>query len=575
MKKTGIFKFIKPYLFQCIISMLLSVITVLLTLIIPIFTGEAIDLMLGQAGVDIDGVIRYVIIIAIIIPVNALLTYLMNMINSHICYGVSKDMRQTLFAHLMKLDISFFDRCGQGDVASRISNDADVVSDGLLLGISNLFTGIVTIICTLVFMLRVSWVIALVVIIITPVSLFVARFIARRTYDRFEKQAQNRAKQLGLASEAIENMDVIRQYGCEDIFIKKYDEVTKEYKNNSLAATFFSSITNPSTRFVNSIVYAAVGVCGAIYAVGGGITVGMLSVFLSYASQYTKPFNEISGVITELQNAFACAGRIGEVLDEPEEAEEKAEEEADNIKDNLEKTVEFEDVCFSYDKERRLIEHLDIKAKQGDRVAIVGPTGAGKSTLMNLLMRFYDVDAGSISVSGRDVRSISRDELRSGFGMVLQETFIRAGSVYDNIAFGREATKEEVIQAARSARAHSFIKRLPNGYETVLKENGAGLSEGEKQLICIARVMLRIPDMLILDEATSSIDTRTEVLIGESFKEMMKGRTSFVVAHRLQTIRDSDLILVMKDGQVVEQGTHDALISGDGYYKKLFSLTQS
>ena len=587
MRKTGIFKFIKPYLFQCIISMILSVITVLLTLIIPIFTGEAIDLMLGQAGVDIDGVIRYVIIIAIIIPVNALLTYLMNMINSHICYGVSKDMRQTLFAHLMKLDISFFDRCGQGDVASRISNDADVVSDGLLLGISNLFTGIVTVICTLVFMLRVSCVIALVVIIITPVSLFVARFIARRTYDRFEKQAQNRAKQLGIASEAIENMDVIRQYGCEDIFIKKYDEVTKEYKNNSLAATFFSSITNPSTRFVNSIVYAAVGVCGAIYAVGGGITVGMLSVFLSYASQYTKPFNEISGVITELQNAFACAGRIGEVLDEPEEAEEEAEEKAeeeskekteekaDNINNNLEKTVEFEDVSFSYDKERKLIEHLDIVAKAGDRVAIVGPTGAGKSTLMNLLMRFYDVDAGSISVSGRDVRSISKDELRSGFGMVLQETFIRAGSVYDNIAFGREATKEEVIQAARSARAHSFIKRLPNGYETVLKENGAGLSEGEKQLICIARVMLRIPDMLILDEATSSIDTRTEVLIGESFKEMMKGRTCFVVAHRLQTIRDSDMILVMKDGQVVEQGTHDALISGDGYYKKLFSLTQS
>ncbi len=591
MKKTGIFKFIKPYLFQCIISMLLSVITVLLTLVIPIFTGEAIDLMLGKMGVDIDGVIRYVIIIAIIIPVNALLTYLMNMINSHICYGVSKDMRQALFAHLMKLDISFFDRCGQGDVASRISNDADVVSDGLLLGISNLFTGIVTIICTLVFMLRVSWVIALVVIIITPVSLFVARFIARRTYDRFEKQAQNRAKQLGLASEAIENMDVIRQYGCEDIFIKKYDEVTKEYKNNSLAATFFSSITNPSTRFVNSIVYAAVGVSGAIYAAGGGITVGMLSVFLSYASQYTKPFNEISGVITELQNAFACAGRIGEVLDEPEEAEKKAEEEseekteekfgesaegeADNINNNLEKTVEFEDVSFSYDKERKLIEHLDIKAKPGDRVAIVGPTGAGKSTLMNLLMRFYDVDEGWITVSGRDIRSISRDELRSGFGMVLQETFIRAGTVYDNIAFGREATKEEVIRAARSARAHSFITRLLHGYETVLKENGAGLSEGEKQLICIARVMLRIPDMLILDEATSSIDTRTEVLIGESFKEMMKGRTSFVVAHRLQTIRDSDLILVMKDGQVVEQGTHDALISGDGYYKKLFSLTQS
>ncbi|MCR4605159.1 MAG: ABC transporter ATP-binding protein/permease [Eubacterium sp.] len=594
MKIKRLTPFIKPYVIHIIFSIVFALVSVALSLYIPILTGEAIDVIIGSGQVDMEKIINIIIWIAILIPICAVATYVMNLLNNHICYGVSKDMREAAFSHLMKLDIEFFDSHKSGDITSRISADADAVADGLLMGISNLFTGIITILGTICFMFSVSALIAAVVVVVTPVSLLVARFIARRSFDKFSAQARDRGEQMSIAEEAIENMNVIRSYGAEDIFIEKYSDATERLKKNSFAATFFSSITNPSTRFVNSIVYASVGVFGAMYAMNGGISVGMLSVFLSYASQYTKPFNEISGVITELQNSIACAGRIYEILDEKTE-EKGGVKTASKVGDTENKykqiknenmvgsdtknaygRVVFDKVSFSYDKDKKLIENLNLNVNSGDRVAIVGPTGAGKSTLINLIMRFYDVDDGNILVSGKDVRKYDRDELRAGFGMVLQETFIRAGTIRDNITFGREGfSDEEIIEAAKNAHAHSFIKKLPKGYDTVLTENGGGLSEGEKQLLCIARVMLDVPGMLILDEATSSIDTRTELLISQSFKQMMSGRTSFIVAHRLQTIRDADTILVMTDGKVVEQGSHDALLTHGGYYSKLFYLSQS
>ena len=591
-----LFTYIKPYIVWVIISLILAVITVVLSLYIPILIGRVVDLLVGKRDVDFDGISQILIRIGVLIPITAIATYIMNICNNHISYSVAADMRNATFEKLHKLPISYIDSHPSGDLTSRITTDADTVADGLLMGFASIFTGVLTILGTLVFMIRLSLPIAAVVVVVTPLSLLVARFIAKRSYDKFTDQAADRGELLSISEEAISHLDVIRAYGAEDIFIKKYTDTADKLKNDSLGAVFFSSITNPATRFVNAIVYAAVGVIGALYAVGGGISVGTLAVFLSYANQYTKPFNEISGVVTELQNAFACAGRIYEILDVEAEDENRSrsndtrsndissvgkaetvkEELVDNDADMIASRdvagkVNFEGVEFSYDKEKSLIEEFNLDVSPGSRVAIVGPTGAGKSTVINLLMRFYDVDDGTIFVDDEDIRDLNRDELRSDFGMVLQETWVRSGTVRDNITLGREGfSDEEVKAAAKAAFAHSFIKRLPDGYNTVLSEDGGGLSEGEKQLLCVTRVMLDIPDMLILDEATSSIDTRTEARIGKAFSQMMRGRTSFIVAHRLQTIKEADIILVMKDGAIVEQGSHEELLKAGGVYKQLY-----
>ncbi len=559
------------------LSLLFAVISTVLSLYIPIVIGDAIDFIIGEGKVDMKEVLSTILVIGICAGASALTAYLMKLCNNRICFGVIKDMRTDAFYVIEKLPISYIDSHPHGDIVSRVIADADAVSDGLLLGSTSLFTGIITIIITLVFMFITSVPIAITVVVVTPLSLIFARFVSRRTYRLFLAQSKDRGEQTALIDEVFNNIECVQTFGREQAFTNDFDKIANKLKKDSLGATFFSSITNPGTRFVNNIVYAAVGVFGALFAVRGSITVGVLTAFLSYANQYTKPFNEISGVITELQNAIACAGRIIELVDEP--CEKKSND--DTLLTDVNGSVDFNDVYFSYDKtdefkpDEALIRDLNLDVKPGSRVAIVGPTGAGKSTIINLLMRFYDVDHGVITVSDHDIASVDRDSLREQYGMVLQETWLAHGSVRDNIAFGRpEATLDEVIAAAKEAHAHSFISRLPDGYDTVI-DDATGLSAGQRQLLCIARVMLHLPPMLILDEATSSIDTRTEMRIRRAFDKMMEGRTSFIVAHRLQTIREADVILVMRDGAIVEQGTHEELIAANGFYKKLYDASRA
>lgn len=569
----NVLRYIRRYWLYLILSLLLAVVTVALTLYIPILTGNAVDHIVGRGQVDFDVIAGICRRIAVAIALTMAAQWIMNVCNNKITYGVVRDIREDAFQCIQKLPLRYIDSHSYGEVVSRVIADADQFADGLLMGFTQLFTGIVTILGTLGFMLSVSVPITVVVVVVTPVSLFVAAFIAKRTYQMFRLQSETRGEQTALVEEMIGNQKVVQAFGHEEEAMEQFDEINERLRDCSLKGTFFSSITNPATRFVNSLVYAAVGIFGAVFAVRGGISVGQLSCFLSYANQYTKPFNEISGVVTELQNAIACAGRVLELIgEEPETAEPENAivlEEADG-------RVEIEDVYFAYEPDQRLIEHFDFKVEKGQRIAIVGPTGCGKTTLINLLMRFYDVDRGSIRVSGKDIRKITRESLRSNYGMVLQETWLKRGTIRDNIAMGRpDAAEEEIVRAAKASHAHSFIKRLPQGYDTVIGEDGGSLSAGQKQLLCIARVMLCLPPMLILDEATSSIDTRTEMKIQQAFGEMMRGRTSFIVAHRLSTIREADVILVMKDGTILEQGNHEELLAKGGFYKNLFEAQWS
>lgn len=559
---------IKPYRTYVIISLIVAALSVAAQLYIPILTGDAIDEMVGAGQVNFTGVARIVIYIALSIGVAALAQWIMSECNNRVTYGVSRDLRDEAIAKMQRLPLKYLDTHSSGDLVSRIIADVDAFADGLLMGFSQLFTGVMTIIGTLSFMLYVDARIALVVICVTPLSLVAAAFVARRTYRYFRAQTIERGAQTALVNELIDGQKVVKAFGHEQQSLKDFDEINERLRDVSMKAVFFSSITNPVTRFVNNLVYAGVGLTGALMALGGGISVGQLSVFLSYANQYTKPFNEISGVVTELQNALACASRIYEFLDETEQVPEK--QNAAQLKPGG--TVELKHVAFSYQPDRKLIEDLNLDVAPGERVAIVGPTGCGKTTLINLLMRFYDVDSGSISVAGHDIRDVTRDSLRRSYGMVLQDTWLRAGTIRSNIAYGKpDATDDEVIAAAKASHAHSFITRLPNGYDTVITEGGEDLSQGQRQLLCIARVMLCLPPMLILDEATSSIDTRTEIKIQQAFLRMMQGRTSFIVAHRLSTIREANVILVMKDGHIIEQGSHDELIKKQGFYYKLYN----
>lgn len=563
-----VLRYIRRYWSYLILSLLLAVVTVALTLYIPILTGNAIDHIVGRGQVDYDVILTIAKKIAIAIALTMVAQWVMNVCNNKVTYGVVRDIRADAFGRLQHLPLRYIDSHSYGEVVSRVIADADQFADGLLLGFTQLFTGLITILGTLGFMLSVSVPITVVVVVLTPVSLFVASFIAKRTYQMFRLQSETRGEQTALIEEMIGNQKVVQAFGHEKASMEQFDEINERLRACSLKGTFFSSLTNPCTRFVNSLVYAAVGIFGAVYAVRGGISVGQLSCFLSYANQYTKPFNEISGVVTELQNAIACAGRVLELIEEEPETKDAADawvlEQADG-------RVDIENVYFSYEPDQKLIEHFNLQVGKGQRVAIVGPTGCGKTTLINLLMRFYDINSGSIRVSGKDIRKITRESLRNNYGMVLQETWLKRGSIRDNIAMGRTgATEDEIIQAAKASHAHSFIKRLPQGYDTVIGEDGGGLSAGQKQLLCIARVMLCLPPVLILDEATSSIDTRTEIKIQQAFGEMMRGRTSFIVAHRLSTIREADVILVMKDGMIMEQGNHEELLKKGGFYKNLF-----
>lgn len=568
-----VLRYIKRYWFYLILSLLLAVVTVAFTLYIPILTGDAIDSIVGRGQVDFDEVSAVLKKIALAIGITMIAQWIMNVCNNTITYGVVRDIRTDAFRKIERLPLRYIDSHSYGGVVSRVIADADQFADGLLMGFTQLFTGIITILGTLGFMLSVNVSITVVVVVITPVSLFVASFIAKRTYQMFRLQSETRGEQTALVEEMIGNQKVVQAFGQEENVMERFDEINERLRACSLKGIFFSSITNPSTRFVNSLVYASVGIFGAVYAVRGGITVGQLSCFLSYANQYTKPFNEISGVVTELQNAIACAGRVLELIEEEPEPEEP--DDAVELRD-VDGSVELRDVAFSYEPEQRLIENFSLSVKPGQRVAIVGPTGCGKTTLINLLMRFYDVKAGAIQVSGHDIRNVTRKSLRENYGMVLQETWLKRGTIRDNIVMGRpEATEEEIVRAAKASHAHSFIKRLPNGYDTVIGEDGGSLSAGQKQLLCITRVMLCLPPMLILDEATSSIDTRTEMRIQKAFATMMKGRTSFIVAHRLSTIQEADVILVMKDGHIIEQGSHEELLAKGGFYKTLFEAQWS
>lgn len=563
-----VLRYIRRYWFYLILSLLLAVVTVALTLYIPILTGNAIDHIVGRGQVDYDVILAIAKKIAIAIALTMAAQWVMNVCNNKLTYGVVRDIRADAFGRLQHLPLSYIDSHSYGEIVSRVIADADQFADGLLMGFTQLFTGLITILGTLGFMLSVSVPITVVVVVLTPVSLFVASFIAKRTYQMFRLQSETRGEQTALIEEMIGNQKVVQAFGHEKEAMEQFDEINERLRVCSLKGTFFSSLTNPCTRFVNSLVYAAVGIFGAVYAVRGGISVGQLSCFLSYANQYTKPFNEISGVVTELQNAIACAGRVLELIEEEPETGDPSDA---VILGQADGRVDIEDVYFAYEPDQKLIEHFNLRVEKGQRVAIVGPTGCGKTTLINLLMRFYDVDSGSIRVSGKDIRKITRESLRSNYGMVLQETWLKRGSIRDNIAMGRpDATEDEITRAAKASHAHSFIKRLPQGYDTVIGEDGGGLSAGQKQLLCIARVMLCLPPVLILDEATSSIDTRTEIRIQQAFGEMMRGRTSFIVAHRLSTIREADVILVMKDGTVIEQGNHEELLAKGGFYKKLF-----
>lgn len=560
---------IARYRLNAVLSILLSAVYVGLSLYVPILAGRAIDSIIAPGSVDYAQIMLELTKIAVVAAIAALAQWLMNIINNSMTYNVVKDMRTEAFDRLMKLPLSYIDAHPYGETVSRIIADVDQFADGLLLGFSQLFTGILTIIGTLVFMLSVNAPITLAVVILTPLSLFVARFIARRTHSMFARQGEDRAEQTAFVEEMIGNQKVVQAFAHEQANEERFDEINKRLSESSLQAIFYSSITNPATRFINSLVYAAVGLTGAFAAVAGSITVGGLSAFLSYANQYTKPFNEISGVITEFQNALVCAERIFALIEEPTEEPNAADA---RVLDHAEGIVQANAVAFSYVADRPLIKCLDLDVKSGERVAIVGPTGCGKTTLINLLMRFYDVNAGSISVDGTDIRNITRHSLRRNYGMVLQETWLKEGTIRDNIVMGKpDATEEEIIAAAKAAHSHGFITRLPKGYDTVIGEDGGSLSQGQKQLLCITRVMLCLPPMLILDEATSSIDTRTEQHIQHAFAQLMQGRTSFIVAHRLSTIKNADMILVMKDGDIIEKGKHDELVARGGFYAALYN----
>lgn len=572
-KQTEIIKkvlhYIKKYRLLIIVSLTMAFIQVAATLYIPILTGHAVDCIVGEGNVDQDGLLVILKRMGGVLLLAAVAQWLLNHCNNTITYKVTRDIRESAFQKMQRLPIAYLDSHSYGEIVSRVIADTDQFADGLLMGFTQFFTGIMTILGTLCFMLSIQVHITLVVVVITPLSLFVASFIAKRTYRMFRQQSEVRGRQTALINEMIGGQKVVQAFGREKIVVQQFDAINQELGQTSLWATFFSSITNPSTRFVNSLVYTGVGIFGAFSAIRGGITVGQLTSFLSYANQYTKPFNEISGVITELQNAIACAGRIFELI------EEKAEE--PDAPDAIELTtvdgqVDIEDVSFSYVPDRPLIEHFTCHVKSGQRIAIVGPTGCGKTTMINLLMRFYDVDAGCIRVSGVPVQEMTRKSLRTSYGMVLQETWLKEGTIRDNIVLGKpDATQAEIEEAAKQSHAHSFIKRLPKGYDTWIQEDGGNLSQGQKQLLCITRVMLALPPMLILDEATSSIDTRTEVKIQEAFARLMQGRTSFIVAHRLSTIREADQILVMKDGKIMEQGTHKELLQKNGFYANLYN----
>ena len=564
-----VLKYIRKYTPALVLSLLLAGLTVLLTLYIPILTGNAVDLIIGEGQVDMPDIFAIMKKIAIVMIITAVGQWVMNTCNNYITYHVIRDIRTDAFAKLEILPLKYLDAHAYGDIVSRVIADVDTFADGLLMGFTQLFTGVLTILCTLGFMLVTNVPITLVVVCITPVSFLVAKFIATKTYSMFKEQSETRGEQTSLIEEMIDNQKIVNTFSRGEAVKSKFGEINGRLQKCSLKAIFFSSITNPATRFVNSLVYAGVGVFGALVAIKGGISVGRLSCFLSYANQYTKPFNEISGVVTELQNAFVCAGRIFELIDEepqvPDAADARVLEEAQG-------NVDLKDVYFQYVPEKKLIQNFNLQVKPGQRVAIVGPTGCGKTTVINLLMRFYDVNSGSIKVDGTDIRDITRGSLRTNYGMVLQETWLRSGTIRDNICMGKpDATEEEIIAAAKASHAHSFIKRLPQGYDTVITEDGGSLSQGQKQLLCITRVMLCLPPMLILDEATSSIDTRTEIKIQNAFATMMEGRTSFIVAHRLSTIQSADVILVMKDGNIIEQGNHETLLAKGGFYANLYN----
>ncbi len=564
-----VLNYIRRYWFMVGLSLVLAAVTVVLTLYIPILTGDAVDLLLGKGNVDFPAVFAIMKKIAVAMVFTAAAQWVMNTCNNHITYRVVKDIREDAFRRLEELPLKYLDSHAYGDIVSRVIADVDTFADGLLMGFTQLFTGVLTIIGTLIFMLVTNIPIALVVICITPVSFLVAKFIATRTYTMFRQQSETRGEQTNLIEEMIGNEKVVKTFSMEEKVKEQFAEINGRLQTCSLKAIFFSSITNPATRFVNSLVYAGVGIFGAFVAIRGGISVGRLSCFLSYANQYTKPFNEISGVVTELQNALACAARIFELIAEEPQVPDKEDA---LVLEHTKGNVKLENVNFSYVPEKKLIQNFNLEVKPGQRVAIVGPTGCGKTTVINLLMRFYDVDSGKILVDGTDIRDMTRGSLRTNYGMVLQETWLRAGTIRDNIRMGKpQATDEEVIAAAKSAHAHSFIKRLPEGYDTVITEDGGSLSQGQKQLLCIARVMLCLPPMLILDEATSSIDTRTELKIQNAFATMMKGRTSFIVAHRLSTIQEADTILVMRDGNIIEQGSHEQLLKQNGFYATLYN----
>lgn len=562
-------RYLKRYWFFLIISIGMSFISVALTLYIPILTGNAVDFILEPGKVDFPAILQIITTMGICIGITALAQWIMNICNNKMTYCIVRDVRRDAFDKMEQLPLKYLDSRTSGEIVSRIIADVDQFADGLLMGFTQLFTSIVTILGTLIFMLTIHPGVTLVVVCITPVSLFVAAFIAKKTYHMFQKQSETRGEQTGFIDEMIGNLKVVQAYNREAASMETFDEVNERLKQSSLKAIFFSSITNPATRFVNSLVYAGVGIAGAIAAIHGGITVGQLTTFLGYANQYTKPFNEISGVITELQNALACAARIFELIDEEPQLPDAADA---VVLEHVEGNVGIEDVSFSYVPEQTLLQHVNLKVRAGQRIAIVGPTGCGKTTLINLLMRFYDVNEGRILVEGQDIRNVTRTSLRDSYGMVLQETWLKTGTVRENIAMGRpDATEEEIMEAARLSHAHSFIKRLPQGYDTMINEGSDSLSQGQKQLLCIARVMLCRPPMLILDEATSSIDTRTEIRIQKAFNKLMEGRTSFIVAHRLSTIQEADIILVMKDGNIIEQGSHEELLNQQGFYYNLYN----
>lgn len=567
-----VLQYVKPYRVLVIVSLLCACVSAAAQLLIPVLTGKAIDQMIGAGQVNLSGVLVFAVWIAVVAALSAAAQQFLATSNNKIAYNISRDLRNAAFHKLQRLPLSYLDAHPSGDLVSRMIADVDTFSDGLLMGFTQLFTGVVLIVGTLTIMLIKNWMIALLVVVLTPLSMFVASFIARKTHHYFTEQARVRGQQTALINELIEGQKVVQSFGHEAASLSDFDCINDELGRVSLNATFFSSLTNPSTRLVNNIIYAAVALVGALSAVGGGISVGDLSVFLSYASQYAKPFNEISGVVTELQNALACAARVFSLLDEDDRVPDKENAAVLSPKG----TVDLKDVCFRYVPDRPLIEGFNLHVKPGQRIAIVGPTGCGKTTMINLLMRFYDVNSGAILVDGTDIRNATRHSLRKSFGMVLQDTWLKAGTIRDNIAYGRpDASEEDVIAAAKAAHAHSFIRRLPDGYDTVITENGDNISQGQKQLLCIARVMLggengELPPMLILDEATSSIDTRTEIKIQSAFARLMNGRTSFIVAHRLSTIQEADVILVMKDGHIIEQGTHEELLKKQGFYANLY-----